>query len=543
MNITRYHSANDVPCHRLFWLSSKLKTFISYGVIGLLVINNSTPPAQAQKLKNNSAQNSSTSPNYVAPQGGITTHESPNCSNNITFSEYSLGTAINNQYSNKGIIFGGSSPFITTDGANPTSPVLSGSPQFVGAIEGSFVDPRDRVTPVTAASFQLDAGYFDSVGSTALKLYDSQGKLIEQRTNTGQGIFTFTVEGLPVAKWRIESVGDEPAGFAIDNVCFTLQTVKQSPRQYPSYLREGDTLEGVPETDFPASERPLPDYFVPSVSPSQNEEDYIEQEQTPDLETNQTVTPDSSRNNEQLGPLTIAQLSCAGIGTPLDKNTLRKIGKQVNPQATNRDIDNAFERFTLDSEILAKYTGNSFKSPERELKTRNSKKKYKGVVPEAVSSVMTIDLAPFGYGPPIPIFYPSSGFWDAKSYKAGKTITLSRPDYQTQGYLDYLSHYSPAALAPVPKNEHPVGHLLYITTSDVGISQDVLNYAGETPGKPFTPVAVYQKVACLRNTGGNFTSNYLQMGYGILLNANRFAGYPDILFKILPAGRPSSLKF
>lgn len=61
-----------------------------------------------------------------------------------------------------------------------------------------------------------------SIGSTTLKLYDGEGKLIEERTNTAEGIFTFNVEGLPVAKWRIESVGDEPAGFAIDNVCFTV---------------------------------------------------------------------------------------------------------------------------------------------------------------------------------------------------------------------------------------------------------------------------------------------------------------------------------
>lgn len=323
---------------------------------------------------------------------------------------------------------------------------------------------------------------------------------------------------------------------------YRLQTVKQSPRQYPNYLREGDTLEGVPETDFPASERPLPDYFVPSVSPLQNEEDYNQQEQTPDSETNQSAIPDSS-NAAPIGPSTVAQLSCAGIGTPLDKNTLRKIGKQVNPQATNQRIDAAFEGFTLDSEILAKYRGKSFKSPERAIKTRNRKKKYKGVVPEAVSTVEVIDFAPFGYGPPIPIPYPSSGFWDAKSYKAGKTITLSRPDYQTQGYLDYLSHYSSAALAPVPKNKHPNGHLIYMTTSDVGISQDVLNYAGETPGQPFTPVAVYQKVACLKDTNGVFTKDYLQMGYGILLNGNRFTGYPNLIYQTLPAGRPSSLQF
>ena len=46
----------------------------------------------------------------------------------ITFSEYPLDTAISNQYASQGIIFGGDSPFISTDSANPTSPVLSGTP-------------------------------------------------------------------------------------------------------------------------------------------------------------------------------------------------------------------------------------------------------------------------------------------------------------------------------------------------------------------------------------------------------------------------------
>lgn len=241
MDRPKYSSAIGLLCHRFFWLSSKLKTFISYSVLALVLVNNTSAVAQAQKLNNTPAESSGTSPNHLAIAGGVTTLEAPNCSNSINFSEYSLDTAINRQYSNKGIVFGGDSPFITTDSSNPTSPVLSGSPLYFGAIEGSFVNPTDRVTPAVAANFQLDAGYFDSVGNTTLKLYDSQGNLIEQRTNTGLGIFRFTVEGLPVARWRIETVGDESAGFAIDNVCFTLQTVKQSPRLYPDYLREGDT--------------------------------------------------------------------------------------------------------------------------------------------------------------------------------------------------------------------------------------------------------------------------------------------------------------
>ncbi|MFB3061391.1 MAG: hypothetical protein ACE10C_08500 [Candidatus Binatia bacterium] len=84
----------------------------------------------------------------------------------ITFSEFPVGTSISDQYSDRGIIFGGDSPFISTDGANPTSPVLSGSPRFFGAIAGDFVAPTDGTTLAIVESFSLDAGFFDELGST-----------------------------------------------------------------------------------------------------------------------------------------------------------------------------------------------------------------------------------------------------------------------------------------------------------------------------------------------------------------------------------------
>lgn len=533
--------------HRLLWFSFKLKDLISYGLLGLIVFNNIIPPSQAENLNDTSAQSSSTSPDHVAPTQTFRTLEEPSCSNSITFSEYTLNTTIDSQYSDKGIIFSGDKPFITRDSANPTSPVLSGSPLFSGAIEGTFVDPNDGVTPVIAVNFQLNAGYFNSLGSTALKLYDSQGNLIEQRTNTEEGIFTFTVEGLPVAKWRIESVGDEPAGFAIDNVCFTLQTLKQSPRLYPNYLKDGDTLESVPDTDFPESERPQQKYSIPILSQLQsqlqNEENYIDQEEIPDLQTNEDSASISS-NAVAIAPQTVAQQSCAGIGTPLTQSQLFQVAKQIRPGVSNFRIRDAFEKFALHSQILRKYDGKPFDSPERFNKTGYRKRgRLAGVIPEAVSTTAVIKYAPYRYGPPQFIPYPNSTFWDAKSIREGKKIELKTGEYQAQGYLDYLSHYSTAALASVPKHQHPVGNLVYMTTSDVGMTKGILEYAGETPGVPFTPVAVFHMVACLRNTNGVLTKDNLQMGRGILLNKNRFNGYPPEFFDPIPAGRPSSLKF
>jgi hypothetical protein len=141
-----------------------------------------------------------------------------NADNLITFSEYPLDTKITDQYADKGIVFGGDSPFISVDSANPTAPVLSGTPRFQGAIEGTFVDPNDGVTPVVVEGFSLDAGYFDAYGSVRLTWYAKDGTKLGQKVGSIIGIQTFTIQGGPVASWRIETIKEEPAGFAIDNV-------------------------------------------------------------------------------------------------------------------------------------------------------------------------------------------------------------------------------------------------------------------------------------------------------------------------------------
>jgi hypothetical protein len=142
----------------------------------------------------------------------------------ITFDEFPIGTAITDQYKLQGIIFGGDNPFITTDGGNPTSPVLSGTPRFFGNIRGSFVDPNDGATPIGLKSFSLDAGFFDQIGETTLEWYDENNNLIDSITNTIIGIETFNItikENEPcIFSWFIKSSAEEAAGFAIDNVSF-----------------------------------------------------------------------------------------------------------------------------------------------------------------------------------------------------------------------------------------------------------------------------------------------------------------------------------
>lgn len=75
MDMSRYISASSIPFYRLFWLSLKLKTLMSYGLLAIVAVNNSPAPAQAQALN----QSPSTSPSYVAPKGGFRTLDTPSC--------------------------------------------------------------------------------------------------------------------------------------------------------------------------------------------------------------------------------------------------------------------------------------------------------------------------------------------------------------------------------------------------------------------------------------------------------------------------------
>ncbi|WP_413110427.1 hypothetical protein [Thaumasiovibrio sp. DFM-14] len=137
---------------------------------------------------------------------------------NITFSEFSSGTSITGQYRDKGVVFGGDAPFITPDGANPTSPVLSGSPLYEGAIEGYFVVP-DTDEKTSVAEFSIDGGYFDEYGTVRISVFDKEGNRIGQKIANQIGIQNFSFEGV-IHRFRIETIAHEPSGYAIDNVSF-----------------------------------------------------------------------------------------------------------------------------------------------------------------------------------------------------------------------------------------------------------------------------------------------------------------------------------
>lgn len=105
---------------------------------------------------------------------------------------------------------------IVGDSANPTSPVLSGSPLFNGSIAILF--------SVDMAGVGLDGGFFDAIGGTAITAYDRGGNVIGSVTNQGLGIeflglVTDTGEA-SIAGLLFSLIGSEPAGFAIDNLIF-----------------------------------------------------------------------------------------------------------------------------------------------------------------------------------------------------------------------------------------------------------------------------------------------------------------------------------
>lgn len=104
--------------------------------------------------------------------------------------------------------------FITNDGANPTTPVLSGSPRFNGAIALLFSTDQFGVG--------FDAGFFDDIGSTGITAFARDGSILGTVVNEGLGIefLGLVSEDADIAGVFLDLVGAEGSGFAIDNLRF-----------------------------------------------------------------------------------------------------------------------------------------------------------------------------------------------------------------------------------------------------------------------------------------------------------------------------------
>lgn len=119
--------------------------------------------------------------------------------------------------------------FIVEDGANPTSPVLSGTPIFNGPVSILF--------NIDLAGVGLDGGFFDAIGGTAIRAFDRQGGIIGTVVNEALDIEFLglvTTDGLAaIAGLQFLLVGPEPAGFAIDNLVFARAGEVEVPNEIP----------------------------------------------------------------------------------------------------------------------------------------------------------------------------------------------------------------------------------------------------------------------------------------------------------------------
>ena len=135
----------------------------------------------------------------------------------ITFSEYPIGTVVDDEYASLGVLFAagyaGNLPQIRMDGAMPGSPVVIGIPYGIGDFWMEFIQPVESVG--------FDCGYWDVVGSGVIELYAPDNSLITVASNSITGPESVSYAGLgAIKKIRFDGSAD-PAGASLDNLTFT----------------------------------------------------------------------------------------------------------------------------------------------------------------------------------------------------------------------------------------------------------------------------------------------------------------------------------
>jgi hypothetical protein len=139
----------------------------------------------------------------------------------LTFDDLAVGTAVSDQYVTSGVVVSGSpGPVISEDGANPTAPVLSPGPGYVGTIDIDFVSPSKPSMPSTVSAVAFDIGYMDAEFGATVSWHSKTGKLLGRRSTTGFGIVRFAIDAVGVHRVHIDTTAD-PAGAAIDNLEFS----------------------------------------------------------------------------------------------------------------------------------------------------------------------------------------------------------------------------------------------------------------------------------------------------------------------------------
>jgi len=183
----------------------------------------------------------------------VTSVPAPNALFNqlITFSEVPLGT-VNPVY--PPALYGGPAggPTVTFDGffvgqilvgnnavGAPTSPLTldPASPNTITANDGApitlagtplFQGPISILFSSDVSSVGLTSGFLDALGSIQFRVFDRNGNLLLSLTNTQTGFQFFGAAsntGPVIAGAQVTAVGDEPAGFEIDDLRFFVGTV------------------------------------------------------------------------------------------------------------------------------------------------------------------------------------------------------------------------------------------------------------------------------------------------------------------------------
>lgn len=148
----------------------------------------------------------------------------------LTFDGYETGTAISNQYQGQGIIFreeGGYYPEIRWDEAAWTNPVLSGAIGFGSPISAEFVVPG-TTTPATVENLAMDVGYINEPGSTQL-VVDHADSSASDLVAEEYGFNHLIEAGGGISGFQLEPVGEEPAGFELDNLEYAIPAPPPPP--------------------------------------------------------------------------------------------------------------------------------------------------------------------------------------------------------------------------------------------------------------------------------------------------------------------------
>ena len=137
----------------------------------------------------------------------------------ITFDEFPLGTVVDTEYAPLGVVFSAATynlPVISMNGAMVTMPILrpdGGPSTFQGDFYIQFPNP--------VVDVQFISGYWDTIGTGIIDVYDPYGNLMASLSNTAMGINTTDLSALgKIGKIYFNSIGDG-AGADLDNLSFS----------------------------------------------------------------------------------------------------------------------------------------------------------------------------------------------------------------------------------------------------------------------------------------------------------------------------------